>query len=82
MARGWESKSVEDQIAAAEAGRTASVGRDLTPAEREHHAKTMALVLSRARIVRDLETTRNPRYRALLERSLAYIEAELKDLTE
>ena len=40
MARGWESKSVEDQIAAAEAGRTAGVGRDLTPAEREHHAKT------------------------------------------
>jgi hypothetical protein len=80
MARGWESKSVEDQIAAAEAGRTAGVGRDLTPAEREHHARRAALALCRARIRQDLETARDPRYRSLLERSLVDVERDLDKL--
>jgi len=76
MARGWESKSVEDQIAAAES-RKPRIGRELTAAERERHGQRMDLELSRARILQDLEAATNPRHRALLERSLAHLDAEL-----
>jgi hypothetical protein len=78
MARGWESKAVEDQIAAAEAAKQAREGRELTAAERERRARREGLLLSRAKIVRELEAARDARHRAMLERALAHVEAELK----
>jgi hypothetical protein len=79
MARGWESKAVEDQIAAAEAAKQAREARELTPAERERRARREGLLLSRAKIVRELEAARDERHRAMLERARAHVEAELND---
>jgi hypothetical protein len=51
MARGWESKAVEEQIAAAEADREVQAGRVLTEAERAERARRDGLLLSRAKII-------------------------------
>ena len=80
MARGWESKSVEDQInernnAAAETART-----KLTPDEAERRTKKEGILLARTRTVSVLESTRDERYRALLERTLAHLDSQLADL--
>jgi hypothetical protein len=80
MARGWESKAVEDQLAAAEAKKEAQSRPRLTAEEAGRRARKEALMLDRTRIVRELDEARNPRYRALLEKSLAHVEAELSKL--
>jgi hypothetical protein len=80
MARGWESKGVEEQIGAAEAARAARARRQMTEAEIEVEARREGLLLARARIARDLEAARDPRYRAMLDRALAHVDAELASL--
>jgi hypothetical protein len=82
MARGWESKSVEEQIEASReikelAGgipSRQSVSKPVPPSrERE------SLLLARTRILKDLQTTENERYRRLLEASLEAIEKQLAE---
>jgi hypothetical protein len=80
MARGWESKSVDDQISSAES-RQPSLGRELTPEERAAKAKRMTLTLSRARILQDLQVACDPRHRAMLERALADVDEQLRSST-
>jgi hypothetical protein len=80
MARGWESKAVEDQIGAAEAEREARAKPVLTPLELEHRSRRDGLMLARARVVSAREAARDERYRALLERALAHVDAELGEL--
>ena len=82
MARGWESKSVEDQIGAAEAERELRSRREATVAEREQNEQRQSLVLSRALIRSRLKAARDPRYRAQLQVSLAQLEQQLRDLDE
>jgi hypothetical protein len=77
MARGWESKSVEDQIAASrDEGEKA--GPDLTEAERTRRQRAAALQVARSRILQQLQGACDRRYRAQLEQSLAAVEAELE----
>jgi hypothetical protein len=78
MARGWESKSVEDQIAAAEQGRAARTAQELTDAERGRVQRVGTLQLARARILQQLQGVCDRRYRAQLEQSLADLDAELQ----
>jgi len=80
MARGWESKSVEDQQAAAEARDRTAGGRELTAEERDREAKRMTLSLSRSRILQDLQLACDPRHRAMLERALADVDADIARL--
>jgi hypothetical protein len=80
MARGWESKSVEDQIGEAEAKKDVRRKRRLTPDETEHLQRKEALMLERARIVREMERAYKRRHLVILERGLAHIEAELAKL--
>jgi hypothetical protein len=77
MARGWESKAIEEQLAASEAEREARAEPTLTAEEMDRRARKNSLELSRSRILKDLEAARNENYRALLERTLAHLEAEL-----
>jgi len=69
MARGWESKSVEAQIDAAGAGLhshgAAIAVRALDSARLEAIRKKENIVLSRTRVVHELESARNPRYKAV-----------------
>jgi hypothetical protein len=80
MARGWESKAIEEQLGAREAEKEARAKPQLTADELAKRARKEGLQLSRARIIRELEAARNQRYRALLERTLAHLDAELAKL--
>ena len=82
MARGWESKAVEDQINEAdERARLAESERDeLSPEERERRQRLELLKLSRARTLDQLESVTNPAYREMLKRTLRALEAEIETL--
>jgi hypothetical protein len=81
MARGWESKSVEDQMDAAEGARAAAKPK-LTPEEMERQTARDGLMLSRARTLNALQGACDARYRALLETTLAHVDEELKKLDD
>lgn len=79
MARGWESKSVEDQIAASEERKAAP--RDArTPEEIERDSRREGLLLSRSKIVGDMKNARDDRYRAALQEALDYIDGQITRL--
>jgi hypothetical protein len=79
MARGWESKSVEDQISEAEAEKAARSKPFLSPTEREQETRKQSLLLSRSQILGRIKLARNPRYRAQLETALAHLDSQLKE---
>lgn len=79
MARGWESKSVQEQIAAARARESDAKPR-LTPEQVAAAKKCDSLLLHRTRVLRDLENCHDERYRKTLSDGLAYLEAELSTL--
>ena len=82
MARGWESKSVEEQIEASRETKESagdvpsrqSVSKTVRPSRQQE-----SLLLARTRILKDLQNTENDRYRRLLEASLEAIEKQLSE---
>jgi hypothetical protein len=76
VARGWESKSVEEQIASANA-RHGKAHVKLTPEQVAVERKRDSLMLQRTRVMRDLEKCQDPRYRKTLESGLAYLDSQL-----
>jgi hypothetical protein len=80
MARGWESKAVDDQIAAAEAAAAERSAPDRTAADRDRDARRRTLQLARARALQDLQVACDRRHRALLEQTIAHLDAELAQL--
>lgn len=81
MARGWESKAVEDQIDNAQADRDARNETEASSAgDRERERQRQSLLLSRTRTVALLESASNERYRKQLERGLAHLDEQLKEL--
>jgi hypothetical protein len=85
MARGWESKSVEDQVQQSEAApvkESKDKKRQLTAADIELHRRREVLVLARVRVQQDLRASSNPRYTEQLNRALADIEAQLAALLD
>ena len=80
MARGWESKSVESQIESA-ANRKQTLEAKLTkPADIEKLRLKENLILSRTRVLHQLETVENPRYRIMLDRALADLNNKLAEM--
>jgi hypothetical protein len=77
MARGWESKSVEEQLAAAEENRNLRREPARTPEEQAAAAARGVLMLTRSRILQDLQAACNPARRAQLEAALAEIDERL-----
>jgi len=82
MARGWESKSIEAQIDSAEVHRHSSAVSENTPSPQalEVIRRKETILLSRIRVVRDLKTAQNPRYKALLNKALADLDAQLETI--
>lgn len=80
MARGWESKSVEDQIAASEDRKAAAAKKVRTADEIARESRREGLLLSRAKIVRDMENARDERHRAALQQALEYIDGQIQAL--
>jgi hypothetical protein len=80
VARGWESKSVEEQISNRQAESKTSSKKQLSPFEIEKGFKRESMRLARARTTTALQSTQDKRYRALLQRTLEYLDCELAKL--
>jgi hypothetical protein len=85
MARGWESKAVEGQIESRRAERGSKKARPSSPSspfpvQVDVVRKREDLMLSRTRVLRDLEATQNPRYKKLLTAALTHLDHELEHL--
>ena len=80
MARGWESKSVEDQIQAREEAAATAARPKASPEELQRQSKRYGLEMIRTRTLMSLQSACDSRYRAHLERVLADIEAQLNAL--
>jgi len=77
MARGWESKSVEEQQADA-ALKTQPAGQKLSLQEAVRVRQLEGLRLSRQRVLQQLQNARDPRLRQLLERALAHLDRQIE----
>jgi hypothetical protein len=75
MARGWESKSVEQQQD--EAASKQEHGEALTPEQIVERQRRQGLELSRQRILQQLQVACNPRHREMLEAALAELDHQL-----
>ena len=82
MARGWESKAVEAQQEEADKRALSRKPSDeLTPKERARRDRLETLRLSKARTLSQLEHATRPAHRAMLQRTLQAIEAEIEELS-
>ncbi len=81
MARGWESKSVEAQIEEAGSEAKGDAGARPRKESPEIRSKREGLMLQRARILQEMASARNPRYRTMLDEVLNYVEMELAGLS-
>jgi hypothetical protein len=76
VARGWESKSVEQQQD--EAASKSERHELLTPEQIAERQRRQGLELSRQRILQQLQVACNPRHRQMLEAALAELERKLR----
>jgi hypothetical protein len=79
MARGWESKDIESQVASREtmaAPGTAKKAQDQLEKDRER----ANIELSRKHILQDMETATHPNHRKQLEMALAHLDQKLDQL--
>jgi hypothetical protein len=77
MARGWESKSIEDQISEKQEQSHKPKPAKMSIEEKSRREHRDSLRLARANTLKSLESATDPRYRSLLEQRLAYIETQL-----
>jgi hypothetical protein len=76
MARGWESKSIEQQQADALTERKSTRPR-LTSAEQELNRRREGLILARKRLADQLQSATRPEHRQMLQRSLTELDRQL-----
>jgi hypothetical protein len=77
MARGWESKSVADQIEDAELREPKS--QPASEEDRERKQRLASLLLSKSRLLQQLERAKHPAHRGVLLNGLKAIEKELEE---
>ena len=82
MARGWESKAVEEQIdprelEKPEAKKAEENKRKRSPEYIEMNRKKEVLRLSRARVLRQIEASQNERYTEQLNQALAELDSQI-----
>jgi hypothetical protein len=75
VARGWESKSVEEQQA--EAATPPPAGPPLTPAQIASQRQRQGLLLSRQHVLQQLDAAQNPRHREILQSALTDLDMQL-----
>jgi hypothetical protein len=81
MARGWESKDVESQVADRKTVADTPGKGQKSPEEIRKDQERRGLSLSRTRILNDLEVAKNPNHRAALEAALAHLDKKLAELS-
>jgi hypothetical protein len=80
MARGWESKEIEMQIEAAHERLRNPRTPLRTPEQIAFQREQESIELSRRRVLEDMATASNPKYRELLQRSLDFLDGKLSRL--
>jgi hypothetical protein len=81
MARGWESKAVADQIEEGNSRRPEPSEKiPVSPAKRMHQERLDSLLLSKSRLLQQLEHARHPSHRRVLLNGLSAIEKEIEEL--
>ena len=80
MARGWESKSVESQMDAAEREKPRDPETAIASAELEFRRARAGLVLSRTYLLHQMESATNVRYKESLRLALAEIDQKIQNL--
>jgi hypothetical protein len=80
MARGWESKSVEDQMEEARRSQDRREGPVESLEEKERRRKIEGLRLERSRLAQQLDRARSDAHRRLIQHSLKAIEEEIDAL--
>jgi hypothetical protein len=78
MARGWGSKSVEEQQSQIHQPQAKP---SKSPDELRRANEVRSVRLKRARVMDQLKNAQNPRYTELLQRELEVLDAELKKLS-
>ena len=76
MARGWESKSIEQQQADALSERTQPRPR-LSGEEQKRNRQREGLLLARKRLASQLQSAQSPRHLQMLQQSLAELDKQL-----
>ena len=79
MARGWESKSVEEQQAEAIAPHS-GVSQPLSPEQQANRRQQEELALARKYLIQRLQAAQNPQYHKMLEDALLDLDAQLARL--
>jgi TATA-binding protein-associated factor Taf7 len=81
MARGWESKAVADQIEEGESRQAQSPKAAASPEQRQLKERLDSLMLSKSRLLQQLERATNPAYRNVLLNGLKAVEKELEEVS-
>jgi TATA-binding protein-associated factor Taf7 len=80
MARGWESKSVADQIEEGKSRQATAANAETSPEERLLKDRLAALQLSKSRLLQQLERATRPNHRNVLLNGLKAVEKELEEV--
>lgn len=80
VARGWESKSVEEQIESFTSNRRSAAKDKLSAEQIERERQKESLLLTRTRVLHDIEHSHHPRHLKILQDSLAYLDGKLAEL--
>jgi hypothetical protein len=80
MARGWESKAVADQIEEGNEARTRESLASRTPQELLKASRLASLLLSKSRLLEQLERAKHPSHREVLLNGLKAIEKEIETI--
>lgn len=81
MARGWESKSVEQQQEEmSERPKTAHA--PVPPGQQKRNRERDGLLLSRERLTQQLHAASNPRHRQMLEQAIAELDRQLSSFEQ
>ena len=80
MARGWESKAVESQIESAEKRAAGRQSQKSDASEQNGKRERQGLLLSRAYVLHQIESSSNERYTESLRKALAALDQKLAQL--
>ncbi len=82
MARGWASKAVEAQLESAAITREIASNQGIDQEQLASIRERENLMLSRVRVLHELESSGNPRYQQLLKKGLADLDARIRRLDQ
>jgi hypothetical protein len=81
MARGWDSKAVEEQIESAAVAATFTTNPEKSEHELTRIRARQGLEMMRSRVKQQIERTQNDRYREMLDRELTALDQQLSELS-